>query len=387
MKTGKFGLLVGSLCLILIVVAGLAGACSQKTTAPATTAAPAPAPSTTAPVPAPSTTAPVPAPSNTASAPANVIKIVANCPNPPTATPGKLMQEFANRVEAASNGRVKFTLYFSSSLFAPTEVIRSVLSGTADMQFSQVPQAEPALQVLNGYMTLPELGFPDTKTGTAIQRELFATVPDLLKEFQGLKVLFPTVWSTDAWVMTAKKPVKTAADLKGMKIQADAYTAKWVDAIGGTSVYIPFADRFTSFEKGVVDGTISYFGPISALGAVDLFNNFVYLPRLMTGYDTLVMNPDSWNRLPPDIQKIFNDQDAPYTQARQDYESQTNQVNLQKIQGKGITILSFSPEDMKYFEEAAKPIHQAWIKDATAKGKPAQALYDKLQELKAKYSK
>lgn len=55
---------------------------------------------------------------------------------------------------------------------------------------------------------------------------------------------------------TAKKPVKTIADLKGMKIrvqQSDVFVAM-VEALGANATPMPFGEVYTALKTGIVDG-------------------------------------------------------------------------------------------------------------------------------------
>ena len=55
---------------------------------------------------------------------------------------------------------------------------------------------------------------------------------------------------------TTKKPVKTVADLKGMKIrvqQSDLYVAM-IEALGASATPMPFGEVYTALKTGIVDG-------------------------------------------------------------------------------------------------------------------------------------
>ena len=55
---------------------------------------------------------------------------------------------------------------------------------------------------------------------------------------------------------TTKKPVKTVADLKGMKIrvqQSDLFVAM-IEALGANATPMPFGEVYTALKTGIVDG-------------------------------------------------------------------------------------------------------------------------------------
>ena len=65
-----------------------------------------------------------------------------------------------------------------------------------------------------------------------------------------------TYYDAGARSFYAKKPLRSAADLKGLKIrvQADAVSEKTVKSLGASAVAIPFDELYTSLKQGGVDG-------------------------------------------------------------------------------------------------------------------------------------
>ena len=52
------------------------------------------------------------------------------------------------------------------------------------------------------------------------------------------------------------KPIKTVADLKGMKIRVSPTNVPFMKAVGANPVQMPPSDVYTAMERGVVDGYI-----------------------------------------------------------------------------------------------------------------------------------
>jgi TRAP-type C4-dicarboxylate transport system substrate-binding protein len=306
------------------------------------------------------------------------------------APPARAVTEWTKKFEEMSGGRVKFTIYYSSSLFEAKDVFTSVKVGVADISDFWL-DAVPGTMPLNLGLELPFLGFPDPTTATAIMRELMygTKVPELQAEYGGLKVLYPTMWGEPtSYVHTTKKLVKSKADLQGMKIGGGGNTAEWLSAMGAVAVFVPFEDTYTSLDRGVIEGHTGTFGWQQGSGVQELTPYHTDIGAIFTiGYNPLVMNVDSWNKLPPDIQKIFDDLDEYYTNLRIKYELDAQTAGLLFTKAKGHTYFTLPPEETKVWADAAKPIHEEWIKSTAAAGLPAQKLYDELQRLIAEYSK
>lgn len=297
-----------------------------------------------------------------------------------------MLTEWSQKLEQMSGGRVKTVLYFSGGLFPQREVIRSVLAGVGDVSFDYSQTEDPGLMVLNLFFDLPFLGWNTAENGTKVLRELFVRIPEMTKEYQGLKVLYPTMWGDANWNNSTKKQVQTSADLKGLKYISQGYGALWFQAMGATPVNLSWPDFYTSMEKGIVDSTISGFGPMLASGMMELFKYHTYVPTVLRpGFVVNVMNNDTFNKLPPDIQKIILDLEPWYTERRISLERESNVAGLGIIKEKGRPLVELSPAVVQEWLIAAKPTHEQWIKEAEAKGKPARAFYTTLMELIQQY--
>jgi len=355
--------------LLTVIVISLIGLIIGGCTEPAQE--PTPSPETSA----PSSPQPTAAP--------EVIKLIVHCPNPPTAAPGQSMQAWVDKVTELYEGRIEITPYFAGSLFSQQEVIKSVLAGgVADIHFAYMAGEDPNLMPLNLFIDLPFLGWTDALTSHKIMMELMDNIPEMTEEFQGLKVLYMAVGPDQNWIMTTGKQVLTTDDMDGMKFIAHGYSAKWYEAVGATPVKLSFPEFYTSMEKGVVDGQIGALAPMMGAGMIELFKYSTHLPTPLTqGFFPAVMNPDSWNSLPPDMQKTFEDLGTWFAETHFEFANKSNLAGLNLAKEIGIPIVELSPEVTQEWKDIAKPVHEEWIEDVEAKGKPAKALYDELMRL------
>ncbi|HJX04124.1 MAG TPA: hypothetical protein VJ488_06155, partial [Dehalococcoidia bacterium] len=94
----------------------------------------------------------------------------------------------------------------------------------------------------------------------------------------------------------------------------------------------------------------------------------------------LLMNMDSWNKLPPDIQKLFSDVDEFYTNNRIEKETAAEGVGLGINNKRGDQFYDLPKEELAKWLEVAKPIQMEWIKN---NGAVAQRMYDEFQKLLA----
>ena len=318
---------------------------------------------------------------------AKVIELSAATGLPQGPPPAKAMQAYTDRIEEMSGGRVKFTFYYGGVLFNTEEYLSAMLGGVADLSdwwYSTFPETF----ALNMYSQLLFLGVPSVEAANAIYRDLWDKFPELREEYQGLKVLVPTAYAEpNRWLHTVDVGVTNTKQVQGMKmIGLTDELISWMQELGMSPIQIPVEDHYMSLERGLVKGEITGFARAVAHGTIELYKYHTDLGPPEFSIQPLVMNSDSWNRLPADIQAIFEGQDEWYAKMRQQMEIDAGNEAKALAEKMGQTFLKLEPGELEKWREAAKPVHRKWIERVEALGKPGQAFYDELMRLVKKYS-
>lgn len=287
-------------------------------------------------------------------------------------------QIFVDQVNKMGKGKVKAELYHSGKLLQAKELIPGLLAGTADIIVhtdSYVTGTSPIL----GILELPFLYKDefDYSRKTRIGTPLFNLINQELAK-QNLMVLGYCA-STPEHIWTLKKPVRTAADLKGMRVR----TAGWVEAetikaLGAASTNLPSAEVYEALKRGTVDAALCYAGTIPgrSLQKVLKYVNKGY-------YGSYCREPfirlDKWNALPREIKDIL-------TAAGKAMEEEGFQT-LMKVHNEkywplmrqaGIEEIKPTPEEVKQFKQLLFPVWDWW------KTKVPPGVGDKAIELASK---
>jgi len=319
-----------------------------------------------------------------------VIELTIATTTPVEAAPGAALTAWAEKVEEETEGRVHFTIYYASTLIEATEVLPAVLAGVADIA-DYWPTAAPGEAPLQEMLYLPFLGFPSSQVATTVVEEIFdsGVIPELNAELQGAKMLYPCMASeTTSYIHHTSKLIETVADLEGMKIIADGVMATYFDSLGAVSQFVPFEDTYTSLSTGMVEGHNGGFGWMFGSGVVELTPYHTDIGGIaMAGYAPVIMNPDSWNSLPAEIQVIFTDLADFYYEQRIGAELGAQAGGLDFTTNVlGHEYYDFPPEETALMIDAAEELHGTAIAEVEAKGLPGQALYDEIQRLIGEYS-
>ena len=165
----------------------------------------------------------------------------------------KLLGEFANEVDKASQGKLKITVHANASLFKAPEIKRAVQGGQA--------QAGEILLVnfQNEWQLFGADGLPFLTDSYDSALKLYkAQKPFLEKKLgeQGMMLLYAVPWPPQG--IFVKKTITSAADLKGVKWRAySPATARIAELIGAQPVTIQQAELSQAMATGVVESYMS----------------------------------------------------------------------------------------------------------------------------------
>lgn len=303
---------------------------------------------------------------------------------------GKMAKQWGDIIETKSGGRVKFVYYWAGTLVPITEQVKGIKTGTADV--AQIGPLSIASYMPVSYAVpyLPFMGIPSMTAGTKIWWELYDKFPAIQKEWADVKLLVSRMMPPDQ-IHTTKKMVKVPGDLKGMKLAvSSALISKFVTQQGGAATPIPPTDIAVSLSTNVVEGWINHFPVAMIFGTLPSYKYHLVVGSndytgIDAGMDQIIMNKDAWDKLPADIQEIFEEASAWYTEACVKMDMGEIQKAMNIVKKAGHTITYLTPKELKVWAEAAEPVHKEWIENNEAKGIPAEAIYKEYKKLIKKY--
>ena len=217
---------------------------------------------------------------------------------------GSAPENFARRVQEMSNGRLSIRVYGAGEVVPPFEVFDAVAHGVAEMGHGasyywkgKIPSSVFYTAVPFG-MTAQEMnGWLHYGGGLELWRELYA--PFGVRPFAGGS----TGVQMAGWF---NRELKSANDLKGLKMRIPGLAGEVFTASGGTSVRLAGGEIYTSMQTGVIDA-VEWVGPYNdrTLGLMEVAEYYYYPgwhePGAMLEF---TVNQDAFDRLSPDLQAI-----------------------------------------------------------------------------------
>ena len=324
---------------------------------------------------------PVAACAKQAPAPAEVIELDLNLHIPPTHQAWSYcIEPLMNNITERTGGKIKVIPHFSSTLVPFTEGYDAVTTGLADMGEglpAYIQRGRFPLTEMASFLRLPPKKFVQ---GQATW-EIYKKFPEFQNEFKDVKVLF-IYGNTHSQLMTHDKAVRKMEDLEGLVIDASARFADAYGALAAVGTLKPGEQIYTALERGVLDGTVF---EITALEGRKFKEVARYATEMNLGFIVryLIMNWDTWNSLPPDVQDAFDEFTGDAGVAFFDQQLNQALIDFEKIvkETSDTEYIELSSEEHEKIWAKVKPVVDEAIEDLEAKGLPGRQLFDEWQKL------
>jgi TRAP-type C4-dicarboxylate transport system substrate-binding protein len=204
-------------------------------------------------------------------------------------------------------------------------------------------------------------------------------------EMAGVHVLY--IHAHGPGLLASKKPVRTLAEMKGLKVRATGLSQKIVTALGGTPVSMPQSETYESLSKGVVDATLCPIETLKGWKQGEVISSVT--DATAVGYTTamfVVMNKGKWDSLPPDVQQIITEVSAEWVARHGQAWDQADADGREFVKSLNREMISLSAEEQQQWKKAVEPVLADYIAAAKAKGLPGEQFLKDVQDLVAKYS-
>lgn len=224
-----------------------------------------------------------------------------------TTTHKAFLQPWADRIAAASGGRLKAEVYPSMTLGGtPQQLVDQVKDGVVDIVWT-LPAYTPGRFPKTEAFELPTVISDPIATNLALQDFYDMHLQD---EYKDYKVLLLHVHMGQVFHMREGKEIRSLDDLRGKTLRAPGATGTlFIEAVGAIPYQSPVTEIPQLMSKGVVDGVMIPFEIVPPYKVHELARSHTTLagPRIHTSVFLLAMNKDSYERLPDDLQKVIDD--------------------------------------------------------------------------------
>jgi len=273
--------------------------------------------------------------------------------------------DFCKKVEARTNGEVKFDIFHSKQLFGGKEEFAAVGRGEIDVGIphdiyhtGEVPEL--------GITSLPFLFENVDQAMYMLRAGLKEKVRPILEKKNNCVILGWVVF--DPYNLYSRKPITSMEDIKG-KVWAVSGTtaAKAIELMGGSPTMMSSSELYLALQTKTIDGCVR---PLITGVGRKLFEVADYWTQinLSPWGDILIVNKDKWDKLSPDAQKIMR-------QAGREWEDQSFlsakeyvQTAVKKLKDGGMNISALSSDEIAKIQKAVAPLYKWWIEEEVPNG-------------------
>ncbi|WP_305970656.1 MULTISPECIES: C4-dicarboxylate TRAP transporter substrate-binding protein [unclassified Mameliella] len=173
------------------------------------------------------------------------------------------------------------------------------------------------------------------------------------------------------------EPRDELSEFDGMRVRATGGLGKAFSAVGGVPTSVTSSEAYQAMDSGVVDTVAFAQHAHLSFGTINQADWWTANLNPGTVNCPIVVNIDAYESLPDDQRQALDESvDEAIAYYLENYGKLLQRWD-EVLAEKGVEKVMISDAELAKFKEVAgQPIHDAWIKDMSAQGLPAQELYD-----------
>ena len=274
------------------------------------------------------------------------------------------LQQFADDIDKASAGKLKITIHPNASLFKAPEIKRAVQGGQA--QIGEVL----LVNFQNEWQIFGADGIPFLADSYDEAVKLWKVQKPLLEKKlaeQGMMVLYAVPWPPQG--VYSKKPLNSAADLKGMKWRAySPATSRIAELVGAQPVTVQAAEVSQAFATGVTESMMSS-GSTGADAKLHEHVKFWYDTQAWLPKNAVLVNRAAFNALDKATQDAVMKAAADAEVRGLAASKKANGDSLNVLRAGGMQILPPSPQLKADMKKVGDVLLKEWLEKAGPEGK------------------
>jgi C4-dicarboxylate-binding protein DctP len=270
---------------------------------------------------------------------------------------GQAANYFKKLAEERTKGAVKVEVYPNSQLFKDKEEMEALQMGSVQMLAPSLAKFAPLGIKEFELFDLPFIFDDYAELHKVTQGPVGAK---LLKKLEGRGLIGLAYWDNGFKVMSANKPLKNPADMKGLKmrIQSSKVLDSQMRSVGAIPQVLAFSEVYQALQTGVVDGTEN---PPSNLYTQKMHEVQKYVTLSNHGYlgYAVLVNKKFWMGLPANIRTILEGAMKDATVYANSVAKKDNDDAMAGVKKSGRSqIITLTPQEKAAWKKAMDKAHK-----------------------------
>ena len=264
------------------------------------------------------------------------------------------MVRYAQLARERTQGRVAIQIHHSRQLGDERQVVEGLQLGTVHLTVTSTGPLGGFVPEMNA-LDLPFLFRDAAHAYKVLDGEIGR---ELLAKFEAVGIKGLAFWENGfRHITTSKKLIERPADLKGLKIRVmeNRVHQAAFRQLGADATPMAWGEVFTSLQQGLLDAQEN---PIPIVSTFKLYEvqKFLSLTGHVYSPAPVLMSKKTWDRMPPDIQKILLDTAMEVAKVQRQLNRGQEEKQLGELRAKGMTVIEHP--DRAAFREAMKPVFE-----------------------------
>jgi TRAP-type C4-dicarboxylate transport system substrate-binding protein len=256
-------------------------------------------------------------------------------------------KRFRDDIEAYTHGAVKPKLYYAGQIAETKDLPGLCKSGAVEM-ITTAPLQYPSMFPLSTLLQMIQLVYKTPEQAAYTWRGLLRDIPEIQGEYAKQNQYCLNRAALSTYYTLSKKPIRSLADLKGVKIRAlpGKHASELMRSLGATPIMFPPAEIYESLMRGVLDAVMM---PIQTFESLRFYEAAKYIglpygapPGFYQG-----INLDLWNSFTPEIKKAFTQAATEYGARDLEAQVSTESKSIESLKKKGVQFIEFDKKDME----------------------------------------
>ena len=216
------------------------------------------------------------------------------------------MPEVFRNIEKETNGAIKWKLIAGGQIADAKATFTAVKDGLMQAGLAivtYVPNAIPSVYAIYSTIVFGESD-PVAASGAALET-MYLNCPSCLEEFRKYNAVGLSGWTTSAYALACREPIRTMAELKGKRIRATGGSAEMFKLAGAVPVGATLVEAVGLLQRGGLDCQHGIHDWLRTFGYADVAKYVMDYPLGLSGPAIgMFMNRDTWKGFTPEQKKI-----------------------------------------------------------------------------------
>ncbi len=267
----------------------------------------------------------------------------------------EMASKFKSSFEAKTGGKHKIDLFPNGQLGSEETTVNAASMGTLDMSVLAINNVTPFSPTV-GILTLPYVILSAEEAKKLVTGDVGKELAANTLRDAGVRIVGWTF--TGFRVLTnSKKPVKTLADLKGLKIRVpknEIMIASY-QAWGINPTPMAWSETFTALQQGVVDGQDNPYITVHSMKFNEV-QKYITNIRYVFSLEPIIVGEGTFKKQPADVQKAILDAGAEATEHSYKWLLDTEAKIKKELTAKGMEITDPADGEKEWISKATTAV-------------------------------